>query len=110
MAKTSVNDIAEAIAKELEQYSQDVTDGLKKEVKQVAKECKQEIQRNSPMLTGGYKKGWRDQVEYESREDIRVVVRNKTDYQLTHLLENGHAKPLAVICSGSSGNHLFLRI
>lgn len=92
MAKTSVNDIAEAIAKELEQYSQDVTDGLKKEVKQVAKECKQEIQRNSPMLTGGYKKGWRDQVEYESREDIRVVVRNKTDYQLTHLLENGHAK------------------
>lgn len=92
MAKTSVNDLADAIAEELEQYSQDVTDGLKKEVKQVAKECKQEIQRNSPVLTGSYKKGWRDQVEYESRQDIRVVVRNKTDYQLTHLLENGHAK------------------
>ena len=92
MAKTSVNDLADAIAEELEQYSQDVTDGLKKEVKQVAKECKLEIQRNSPVLTGSYKKGWRDQVEYESRQDIRVVVRNKTDYQLTHLLENGHAK------------------
>ena len=92
MAKTSVKDLADAIAEELKQYSQDVTDGLKKEVKQVAKECKQEIQRNSPVLTGSYKKGWRDQVEYESREDVRVVVRNKTDYQLTHLLENGHAK------------------
>lgn len=92
MAKTSVTDLAEAIAKELEQYSQDVTDGLKKEVKQVAKECKLEIQQKSPVLTGDYKKGWRDQVEYESGQDIRVVVRNKTDYQLTHLLENGHAK------------------
>lgn len=92
MVKISVNDLAEAIANELQQYSQDVADGLKEEVKQVAKECKQEIQRNSPVLTGSYKRGWRDQVVYENREDVRVVVRNKTDYQLTHLLENGHAK------------------
>lgn len=92
MAKVSVNDIADAIAAELQQYSQDVTEDLKRDVKQVAKECKQEIQRNSPALTGSYKKGWRDQVEFEGREDIRVVVKNKTDYQLTHLLENGHAK------------------
>lgn len=92
MAKVSVNDLADAVAKELSEYSQDVTDGLKKEVKSVAKECKAEIQRNSPVLTRSYKKGWRDQVAFEGREDIRVVVRNKTDYQLTHLLENGHAK------------------
>ena len=92
MEKASVNDLANAIAKELAEYSQDVTDGLKKEVKQVAKECKQEIQQNSPVLTGDYKKGWRDQIAFEGREDIRVVVRNKTDYQLTHLLENGHVK------------------
>lgn len=92
MAKVSVNDLADAVAKELSEYSQDVTDGLKKEVKSVAKECKVEIQRNSPVLTGSYKRGWRDQVAFEGREDIRVVVRNKTDYQLTHLLENGHAK------------------
>ena len=92
MAKVTVNDVADAIAAELQQYSQDVTEGLKRDVKQVAKECKQEIQRNSPVLTGSYKKGWRDQVEFEGREDIRVVVKNKTDYQLTHLLENGHAK------------------
>lgn len=92
MGKISVNDLAEAISNELKQYSQDVADGLKEEVKQVAKECKQEIQRNSPVLTGSYKRGWRDQVVYENREDVRVVVRNKTDYQLTHLLENGHAK------------------
>ncbi len=92
MAGIRVEDLASAIEKELSAYSQEVTDGLKKEVKQVAKECKEEIQQNSPVLTGSYKKGWNSQVAYENQEDIRVVVRNKTDYQLTHLLENGHAK------------------
>lgn len=92
MAKVSINNLADAVAKELTEYSQDVTDGLKKEIKSVAKECKVEIQNNSPKLTGSYRKGWRDQVEFENREDIRVVVRNKTDYQFTHLIENGHAK------------------
>ena len=28
---------------------------------------------------------------YESQTDIRVEVYNATDYQLTHLLEHGHA-------------------
>lgn len=92
MAGIRVEDLASAIEEELSAYSQEVTDGLKKEVKQVAKECKEEIQQNSPVLTGSYKKGWTSQVAYENQEDIRVVVRNKTDYQLTHLLENGHAK------------------
>lgn len=92
MAGIRVEDLANAIEKELASYSQDVTDGLKKEVKQVAKECKAEIQQNSPVLTGSYKKGWSDQVAYENQQDIRAVVRNRTDYQLTHLLENGHAK------------------
>lgn len=92
MAGIRVEDLASAIEEELSAYSQEVTDGLKKEVKQVAKECKEEIQQNSPVLTGSYKKGWTSQVAYENQEDIRVEVRNKTDYQLTHLLENGHAK------------------
>lgn len=87
-----VDDLAKAVAEELAQYSQDVTDGVKKEVRQVAKECAQEIRQTSPVLTGSYRKGWRDEVAFENREDIRVTVRNKTDYQLTHLLEHGHAK------------------
>lgn len=91
--KTTIDGLADAIAKELSEYSQDVTDGLKKSVKQVANECKDEIVQNSPVLTGSYKKGWGTKISYEASDDIRVTVRNKTDYQLTHLLEYGHAMP-----------------
>ena len=92
MDKISVNDLTNAIVKELQEYSQDITDGVKDVVKQVGKECANEIRQNSPKRTGKYKKGWGSQIAFENREDIRVIVRNKTSYQLTHLLENGHAK------------------
>lgn len=92
MAGIPISGLADAVVRELEAYRQEVTDGLKAEVKAAAKECRQDIQRLSPVLTGRYRKGWQDKVEYEDGEDIRVVVRNRTDYQLTHLLEHGHAK------------------
>ena len=60
---------------------------------QVAKECRQDIVTGSPVQTGDYKAGWRDKVAYESYSDIRMRIFNKTDYQLTHLLEHGHAGP-----------------
>ena len=92
MANIKIDDLASAITKELTEYSQEVTDGIKREIKAVAKECKTEIQQNSPVDTGSYRKGWQVKTAYESSSDIRVVIRNRTDYQLTHLLEYGHAK------------------
>lgn len=92
MAKVKIDGLADAIIKELSEYNQEVTDGVKQEVKSVANECKTEIQQNSPKLTGSYRKGWREKTMYESADDIRISIYNKTDYQLTHLLENGHAK------------------
>ena len=89
--KCTIDGLAAAIQKELAAYSQDVTDGIKADCKQVAEECRKEIKQNSPELTGDYKKGWRVKTNFESREDIRLTVHNKTDYQLTHLLEKGHA-------------------
>ena len=44
------------------------------------------------MRTGRYRRGWRKEVAFESRDDIRISVRNKPCPGLTHLLENGHAK------------------
>lgn len=80
------------IFEELSTYRQTVTDGLKQDVKQTAKECVKTLRKKAPARTGRYAKGWRVKTAFESAEDIRLQVYNKTDYQLTHLLEHGHAK------------------
>ena len=92
MASIKTDQLADAVVEELKNYSQDVTEGIKKAVNDVAKDCKKQIQDNSPVLTGSYKKGWRIKKAYESEDDIRLIIHNQTDYQLVHLLENGHAK------------------
>ena len=88
--KVSIDNLADVIAKELAEYSQEVTDGIKNEIRTVAKETKEDIQQNSPKRTGKYKKGWRVKEVFENKNDIRVVVHNQTSYQLTHLLEKSH--------------------
>lgn len=91
-----VDDMAKVLAAELQEYCQDVMDGLKTDVKTVAKEAVKELKATSPVdkrkttRRGRYAKGWSDAVAYESPLDIRVEVHNKTDYQLAHLLEFGH--------------------
>ena len=88
-----IEGLADAIAKELSEYSQDVTDALKEECTNTAEETVRTLRATSPRRPGGgkYARGWRQKAVYESKSDIRVTVYN-TVYMLTHLLENGHAK------------------
>ena len=58
--KIPIDGLADAIAKELAAYNQEVTDGMKDAVKEAAKECTKQIKQNSPVLTGSYRKGWTD--------------------------------------------------
>ena len=87
-----IDDLADAVARELADYSQERTDYLKKAIKKVAKEAVQELKSTSPKDSGEYASTWKQKVVYEDRSDIRVRVYNEDNYRLTHLLENGHAK------------------
>lgn len=84
-------DIGAAIMKELETYSNDLVERINVSSKEYANKLKREIQENSPKKTGSYKKGWRVKQVYKSHTLSQYVVHNATDYQLTHLLEFGHA-------------------
>lgn len=90
--RIKIDALADTIVKELELYTEDVTKGVKEKVTQVAKECKNEIKEKSPKRYGDYKKGWTQKKQFESKNDIRITVYNKTKPQLAHLLEKGHAK------------------
>lgn len=89
--RISTDGLADAIMKELDEYSDDVAAAVKEEVEEVSKQCVSDIQENAPVRTGKYKKSWKRKKTYESKSDIRITV-HSTQYQLTHLLENGHAK------------------
>ena len=86
MTKTSVSELATAVADILQEYGDDVAEEVKGSVHTAAKTCKSELKANSPSDTGAYREGWTVKKAYESRTDIRVQVHNKDHYQLTHLL------------------------
>lgn len=75
----------------LEEYADGVTEGVKEAVSAVGKETAKALRETSPKLTGSYRKGWRVKNTKENSQEKIVTVHNATDYQLTHLLENGHA-------------------
>ena len=91
MAGISVDRLAEELAQGLAEYSQDIADEIKKAADDAANTAVRELKSTSPVQTGSYAKGWRKKAAYESKSSKRNTVYNKTDYQLTHLLEKGHA-------------------
>lgn len=90
--KIPLRELEVEIMKSLSDYADGVREGVKEEIIDTAKEMVSTLKRTSPKDTGAYARGWTQKTEYESDESIRVRVYNKAKPQLTHLLENGHAK------------------
>ena len=70
----------------LDEIDKNVEASTRKSIDRIAKESVQKLRNTSPQKTGSYAKGW----GAKRQGDMNVVVHNRTDYQLTHLLENGH--------------------
>ncbi|MFJ5564826.1 HK97 gp10 family phage protein [Lysinibacillus xylanilyticus] len=83
----NIDDLAREINRTLANYSNGVGEQVERLAEQVAKEGALRLKANSPIRSGSYQKGWRAKKVGKS-----WVVHNATSYQLTHLLEKGHAK------------------
>lgn len=87
-----IDELADTVMKGLKEYAQLAEDDLKEDVKKAGKTVKQQIESTAPRKTGKYAKSWTVKKTRETSDSIQVVVYSKNRYQLTHLLEHGHAK------------------
>lgn len=87
MAKTG--SIAIQMADILNDVEKGASEALDDGIKYVSKECVQKLKNTSPKGSPHrrkYAEGW----SVKKTGDKDAVVYNRTNYQLTHLLENGH--------------------
>lgn len=89
--KVNIGNLNKAVNDMLETYCSEVAEVVDEALPKVGQDAVKELKQTSPNRTGDYAKGWVKKVEKE-RLGSRLIVYNKTRYQLTHLLEKGHAK------------------
>ena len=91
MANTT--SVAIQMRKILDQYEDEVKKTTDASIEKISKESVQKLKNTSPKGTPHrrrYAEGWRKK-KTKGRNGINeVTVHNATNYQLTHLLENGH--------------------
>jgi hypothetical protein len=82
-----IDDLSKEIAKELSRYTAELTEEVEVIKDEVSKETVTLLRNTSPKKSGDYAKGW-------TRKKVGkdYVIYNKDKGQLTHVLENGHAK------------------
>jgi len=93
MAKgIQIDELADEIIKELAEYAEAATEDVKEAVKDAAQTVREEIKLKAPRDTGEYAKSWAAKKQKETANTLSMVVHSTNRYQLTHLLEFGHAK------------------
>lgn len=90
--KIPVGELASAVMKELEDYANLASDGVKQAVRKAGTTVRKEIQQNAPKKTGAYAKSWSVKNTKENAHAMEVTVYSRNRYYLAHLLEFGHAK------------------
>ena len=91
-SRIQIDQLADTVMRELENYAETTTDGVKAAVKKAANTVKKEISATAPVRTGKYAKSWATKTTGENSHAIEITVHSRNRYQLAHLLEHGHAK------------------
>lgn len=93
-SKINIDKLANELLKELETYRNVTVELMEGVVKETAKETVRQLKNTSPKDSGEYAKSWRSKRDntLKGKWAFSMVVYNKDHYQLTHLLEHGHAK------------------
>jgi len=84
--KIEVSELTNEIVKSLQTYTTEIEKKVETYKSEAAADLVKHLRRTSPKRFGAYSKGW-----VRVRQGKGWIVRNRV-YQLTHLLENGHAK------------------
>lgn len=89
--EVTLDKFEQAINEVLLKYGDKCYEDLNEVIDEMSKEIPKRLKIDSPRRKGGYAKGWRAK-RTAMRTGITLVVYNGKKPQLTHLLENGHAK------------------
>ena len=96
--KIKVDQLAKEIEKTLQDFVGVTEEACDKGVRETAKDAVQALRNAHPSGSGQYgswdkyNRGWKVmQTKTDKRYHRKTTIHNETDYQLTHLLEKGHA-------------------
>lgn len=92
MASNSFDSLQEKVMGILDEYAENISDGVAEATKAISKTGVKEMQSASKATFGGtgrYAKGWKSQVE-TGRLSSQGIIYNEDLPGLPHLLENGH--------------------
>ena len=90
--RVRVDQLAAAVMEGLAEYAELAADEMKAAVKKAGGSVKKDIQAGAPKDTGAYAKSWSVKNVKETSNSIELVVHSRNRYQISHLLEFGHAK------------------
>ena len=79
--------VEKAVMKALAEYGDVVLEKTEQVTRNTAREATSELKSNSP---GRYARGWSHKAQKGGAFKLSETVYNRTDYQLTHLLEKAH--------------------